>query len=274
MIKNVLLSSIFIIIAPIILCSQDNHFVGGARSGGMADASVTLRDSWAVFNNPAALSGIEGKEFGLFYENKFMIPATGRGALLYTSPLGGGNFGVGISHFGFELFQSNVIGLAYALQLFNTVSMGVKADYVSAFQSDIYGNLNALTFDVGILATPTDEFAIGFHVFNPLNLSYFDDNVHKMPVIFKLGFSYLFNDQLLFALETGKAINGFIPVFKMGMEYNIMNSFALRAGFCANNGIEYSFGLGYMMEHINFDLAFAYHQILGNTPKVSLNYVF
>lgn len=272
--KKTISLTLFLTCLSFFLYSQDNHFAGGARSGGMSDASVTIQDSWAIFNNPAALAGLEHKSLGVFYENRFLIQATGRGALLYTSPLGNGNIGVGISHFGFQLFQSNKIGLAYAMQLFNSVSMGIQADYISAFQSDIYGNLHALTFDIGLLATPTEEFAIGFHAFNPLNLSYFDDNVHKMPIIFKLGFSYLFNNQLLLALETGKAINGFIPIFKMGIEYNIMDSFALRTGFSANNGIEYSFGLGYMMEQLNFDLAFAYHQILGNTPKVSLNYVF
>lgn len=255
------------------LTGQEDFNYAGARSGGMANASVTFSDMWAVFNNPAGLAGLEYQSIGVFYENRFLMPETGYGSLLYTAPLGGGNLGVSASYFGYSLFSSNKIGLAYAQKLFSNVSMGVQIDYLSHFQTDYYGNLHALTFDIGILSKPTDNFAIGFHVFNPLNLSYFSDNTFKMPVVLKFGLSYLFSKELLLALETGKSINGEVPLIKLGLEYLMTESFALRTGF-SGKPFDYSFGMGYNSGDIQIDIAYTYHQILGSTPKVSVNYVF
>jgi hypothetical protein len=51
----------------------------------------------------------------------------------------------------------------------------------------------------------------------------------------------------------------------------------MRAGV-ALAPVEYSFGLGYKQHFGNnflgFDLAYAYHEVLGSTPKLSVNYAF
>ncbi len=271
--KKFIIVLLFIFAISICAFSQINESVAGARAGGMADASVTLQDTWSVFNNPAGLTGMESSNIGVFYENRFGLKETGYGAMAFATPLGAGSLGLGITHFGYSLFQTSNLGLAYAQQLFGSFSMGVKINYLSILQSDYYDNLNAFTFDIGILSKPTDEFSIAFHVFNPLNLSYTTDINEKLPVIYKLGFSYLFSSNLLIAIETGKATNGEIPIFKAGLEYIINEEFVLRTGF-STHPVEYSFGAGYIMSHFRFDIAYAYHQILGSIPKVSLNYAF
>ena len=270
--KKILLLMLSVSLGVVAFAQTENAYAG-ARAAGMGNAGITLQDTWAVFNNPAAMSGVTNANVGVFYENRFMLKETGYGAMAFSSPLFGGNIGLGVTHFGYSLFQSNKMSVGYSQNLFKTFSMGVMINYLSLRQSGFYGNLNALSFDLGLLTRPNDKFAIGAHIFNPMNMSYFEDSDIKMPVGVKLGFSYLFSKKLLLAIETGKAINGYVSIFKAGIEYSINEQFAMRTGV-AMSPIEYSFGFGYNSGHVIFDLGYAYHEILGSTPKLSLNYVF
>jgi hypothetical protein len=77
--------------------------------------------------------------------------------------------------------------LGYSQQLFKYFSLGVQVNYFSVRQADYYGNLNALTFEAGVLSKPNDKLSIGAYIFNPLNQAYFEDNDAKMPITLRLG---------------------------------------------------------------------------------------
>lgn len=276
------MKKIFFLILLIVISacafSQSNSYSAGARAAGMANSGLTNIDAWAIFNNPAAHSFLKQREVGLYYENKFLLKQTGYGAMAFTTPLFGGSLGVGFSHFGYSLFQNDKFTLGYSQQLFKSFSLGVQLNYFSVRQTEDYGNLNAMSFEIGILSKPNDKLSIGAYAFNPVNLGYFEDSDLKMPITLRLGISYLFSKSLLLSLETGKSINGYTPVFKTGLEYLINEQFAMRAGL-ALKPIEYSFGMGYntnlgSSSKIGFDLAFAYHQVLGSSPKISISYAF
>ncbi|MCK9255606.1 MAG: hypothetical protein GX793_02815 [Bacteroidales bacterium] len=257
--------------------SQASTYSAGARAAGMANSGLTNLDAWAVFNNPAAYSFLNQKEIGLYYENRFLLKQTGYGAMTFSTPLFGGSLGLGFSHFGYSQFQDDKFALGYSQHLFKSFSLGVQLNYFSLRQAEDYGNLNALSFEAGILSKPNDKLSIAAYVFNPLNLGYFEDAGLKMPVTLRLGVSYLFSKSLLLSLETGKSINGYTPIFKSGLEYLINEEFAMRAGLSLKP-VEYSFGMGYNTifgnNKIGFDLAFAYHQVLGSSPKISVCYAF
>jgi len=269
--KNLIL--LICVLCSTVAFAQTENAVAGARASGMASTGLTLQDSWAVFNNPAASGGLTNMSVGLFYENRFLMKETGYGAMSFTTPLLGGNLNFGFSHFGFSLFQSDKFALGFSQQLFKDFYLGLQANYFSVRQSDYYGNLNAVSFEAGILSKPNENLTIGAYIFNPLNTSYFEDQNLKMPVALRLGFSYVFSKSLLLAVETGKAINGYTPIFKTGIEYSINDQFYLRTGV-AMAPIEYSFGLGYISNKLGFDMAFSYHEVLGSTPKISVNYEF
>ncbi len=270
--KKLLILNFLVLLCLSVLSQSEINFAG-ARVAGMGNAGVSLSDNWAVFNNPAAMTGVENPIAGVFYENRFLLKETGYAALSFVSPLPMGNIGVGISHFGYSLFQSSKISVGYAHKLFKSVSMGVNLDYIALHQSANYGNLNALNFELGLLAKPNENFSIGAHVFNPINLSYFENSDYKMPIVIKLGFSYLFNKYLLFAVETGQAVNGHTPILRTGVEYLINEQFIMRTGVSIKP-VEYTFGFGYHSKIILFDIAYAYHEVLGSTPKISLAYEF
>ncbi len=272
-----------ILIGLILVCfsyaarTQTITSTGGGRSAGMANSGLTNQDVWAVFNNPAAYSWLSNKTAGVYYENRFLMKETGYGALAFSSPLFGGNLGFGFSHYGYSMFQSDKFALGFSQELFKNFALGLQLNYFSVRQTEYYGNLNSITFEAGVMAKPNEKLSIGAYIFNPVNLSYFEDPDLKMPVALRLGFSYVFSKSLLLSVETGKAINGYTQVFRSGIEYSINEQFAVRTGV-ALSPIEYSFGLGYknyiQKNKIGFDLAFSYHEVLGSTPKLSINYEF
>lgn len=246
----------------------------GARSAGMGNTSLTIRDTWAVFNNPAATCRINHISAGIYYENRFLVKQTGYGALAFQMPVHkSGNIAAGISHYGYKFYQFNKFSVGYSQMLFNNFFMGLNIDYYNVIQAEDYGNANGMTFELGIYAEPVKNFSLGVYVFNPVNVSFFESRDLKMPITMKLGLSYLFSDALLIAVETGKSINGYTSIFKAGIEYNMRKHFSFRAGI-SMLPIEYSFGLGYKVAGATFDLAFAYHQILGLSPKLSVQYDF
>ncbi|MDR2835800.1 MAG: hypothetical protein LBV69_06330 [Bacteroidales bacterium] len=274
--KNIFLKAIFFTIIffySISIFAQNEDNYAGARSSGMGKAGVTLSDIWAVFNNPAGTSDINGYAVGAFYENRFLMKETGYAALAFSCPLFSGNINFGATYFGYSLFSQNKIALGYSQQLFRNFSMGLQINYFSTRQGEYYGNFNGLTFDLGFLYKPIEGLSLGGYVFNPINVGYFENSKIKMPLALKFGISYLFSKKLLLAVETGKAINGYIPIFKTGIEYTLRNIFVFRGGFSVKP-VEFSAGFGYKNEHLHVDIAYSYHQILGSTPKLSVSYEF
>lgn len=274
MTKRTFLLLMLALLLPSIFFGQIETNNAGARSAGMANASVTNRDVWATFNNPAAVCQQKGIGLGLYYENRFLMKETGFGAVAFQMPLSAtGNIQASMCHYGYKSYNYNKLAVGYAQQLFSNFFMGINLDYYHVGQADDYGDLNALTFELGVLAVPVKNFSVGLYVFNPISISTFEDGSVKLPVTMRLGLSYLFGNSLLLAVETGTSINGYTSIFKTGIEYTFKNRLSLRAGI-SMLPVEYSFGVGYEIKKFAFDLAYSYHQVLGSSPKISVRYDF
>lgn len=269
---------IILVLTSYSVCSQTDITNIGARSAAMANASLTLNDVWAVQNNPAGYARLSNYNVGLYYENKFLMKETNFAALVASMPLMSGNLAFACHHYGYSAFQNNKISLGYSQQLFRNFSLGVNLNYFSIRQLDHYGNLNAISFDIGMIASPKENLNIALLASNPINISYFEDKNIKPPLILRLGMSYLFSKSLLLAIETGKSLNAYTNIFRIGAEYNINTNFALRAGVAFNPN-EYSFGFGYntliaQTNKLFIDATMNYNFILGINPKLSIHYEF
>lgn len=253
--------------------SQFEDSYAGARSAGMGKSSLTLTDVWSVLNNPAGTGKLSNYQFGFYYESRFLMKELNHASLAFTCPLMSGNINFATTYFGYSLFSQTKIALGYSQQLFKNFYMGLQINYFLIHQSEYYKNFNAMTFELGINYNVVKNLTIAAYVFNPINAGYFESYSTKIPISMKLGVSYLFADKFLLAVETGKSINGIIPVFKTGLEYIIKEHFAIRAGLAVKE-LEFSAGFGYNNYNLHVDVAYSYHQILGHTPKVSINYAF
>ena len=71
-IRLLLIASFTVLVASV--SARNGRFDLGARANGMANASVTLGDSWSLFNNIGGLARVENTTAVFTYQNKYGIP--------------------------------------------------------------------------------------------------------------------------------------------------------------------------------------------------------
>jgi len=251
--------------------SSVDYYPAGSRQAGMANSSVTLSDLWCVYHNQAGLANLTRLSAGVHHENKFLVKEYGLQALAIALPVKNGVFGLSVSYFGYSKYNEIKAGLAFARSFGKGFSAAVQIDYCNTFVSGEYGNKGIAVIEAGILSEPLENLHIGAHIYNPTHqrISEYDELI---PTIFRFGVSYNFFNKITLAVENEKDIE-MSPMFKIGLEYHMINYFYLRTGISTNPSLT-TFGLGYVIKHAKADIAFSYHQILGLSPHFTLSYEF
>lgn len=216
-------------------------FAKGARSYGMAHAHVTLSDAWSIFNNPGAMGRASTTTAVVGYDHRLgldELTTLGAGAVMATEK---GNFGIGLSHYGGELFNQQAVGISYANQM-GIASFGIKATYLQTNISG-YGRNGVPVFEFGGTAVLGPQLTFGAHIYNFSRSQLSRDSQDYLPTIVKVGLSYRLSGKLLIGLEAEKDI--LLPaVAKFGLEYNFIDRFWARCGVRTNPS-NLHFGIGF-----------------------------
>lgn len=248
----------------------ENH-PAGARSLGLSHASVSFSDTWATFHNQAGLAGLSRISTGFFYESKFGVDELSLVAGSVVLPVNLGTFGLSFFQFGKETFKENKFGLTFARQLSEKWSAGVQLDYFAQTFPENERVRGFATFEGGILFSPREDLVFGAHVFNPLSGGIRSPaGLVKMPVVFRAGGHYRFNEYVLLALEVEKDNQNPLLV-KTGIEFLPVESLALRVGL-SGKPYKYTAGVGYKIGNFTAGAGFGYHGNLGYTPSVSVQF--
>lgn len=250
---------------------NDNYLVG-ARSAGIAHASVTLNDIWAIHHNQAGLAFLDNPSASVYYENRFMIKEMGLSSVAFAMPTKTGTFGIVYHNFGYSQYAETKFGLAYARKLSEKLSAGIQLNYNTLRLGDIYGKNQALTAEIGVRAQLTDELTFGAHVYNLNRARLANYNNEYIPTIMRLGADYKISKKVFIAAEAQKDIDHKI-IFKSGIEYHIIDAIFIRAGISTNPVLN-TFGFGLNLKNLQLDVAASYHQVLGFSPQLSLTYIF
>lgn len=252
------------------LAGNDNlHF--GARSAGMAHSSVTLSDVWSTHHNQAGLAWFKTPQAGVFFQNRFMLKNLNYMGFAYAHPTKSGAFGISYTSFGSKLYGESKAGLSYAIKFNDKISGGVQMNYHNTRILN-YGSTSAFTIELGMQAKLTKKLMIGAHLFNPTRTKMANYNDERIPTIFRMGLNYKFSDKVFMTTEVEKDID-YRAVFRAGIEYMASDKVYFRGGVGTNPTLA-AFGLGVKLENFQFDIASTYHQVLGFTPEISLNYNF
>lgn len=256
------------------LCSfaaNDNYPEGG-RSAAMANASVAFTDFWSLQNNQAGLAFFDRFAAGIYFENRFLVKEMSlkAGGLVY--PTNAGVLGLNLSYFGYPKYNESKIGLAYARRFGNNFSAALQLDYLNTSIGDDYGNKGVATFELGLLTKVNEHLNIGAHLFNPVMAKFADYDDERIPGIFRLGASYNFDENILVSVEAEKDTR-YDPIFKFGIEYNIIEQLDVRGGISTNPGL-YSFGFGLNLTRLKIDFSSSVHRDLGYSPQISIIYIF
>jgi hypothetical protein len=237
----------------------------GAGEAGMGYACVMKEGFWSSFNNQALLAFSNYFEFGINYENRFGIKELGTRTAGFLIPAGKASVGAAYSHFGYTDFKRDVAGLACGLKLSDKIAAGVQLDYFSERTSGEYNNKQSVTFETGLIVSPSENLRLGVHLFNPVPNSL---RKNYQPVSLSVGAGIDLN-KILFAGAEVEMSTGSNLILRTGFEYEAVKNLWLRAGFSTNNN-SFCFGTGYMIGIVRIDLGFSTHEILGVTSSVSL----
>ena len=245
------------------------HPLGG-RAAAMGGSSVASQGLWALQNNPAGMANLEKISFGLYYENRWMLPETAYKSGAFALPTKFGCLGLSFTQFGSSKYNENKIGLAYAKDFGRYLQIGLQLDYLLLKIGNDYGTFNAVTFELGLQSHVTDKLTLGTYIFNPINFSFKQTlNHEKIPIVFRFGLAYQFTKDFLGQCEIEKNTEREGVSLRGGLEYEAFKRFYIRAGVQTNPGI-LSFGLGYSISFARIDVAGQLHNELGASVQVGL----
>ncbi|MBR9777017.1 MAG: hypothetical protein GYB55_19155 [Cytophagales bacterium] len=247
-----------------------DHFPKGAQSLGLGNASVTLHEPWAIFNNIGALGkgttdilAVVGYDHRLGLNELTTLAA---GITIPTENLG--ILGVGVSSFGGELFNQQQIGIGLAKQM-GLASLGLKINY---FQTNIegFGRSARPVLELGGTAELFPGVFFGAHLYNITRAAISKASLNYLPTIVKTGISYRPSDNLMVNVETEKELSS--PAqFKAGIAYSFEEKFWARTGITSQPNNLY-FGIGFRPRRFQVDYALSRNYLLGFTHHFSLNY--
>ncbi len=240
----------------------------GAGEAGIGYACTMKNSFWASFHNQALLSENKTLAFGLNYENRFSIKELGTRSVGMSIPAGKSSVGFVYSHFGYSDFNRQMTGLACGMKLSEKISAGVQVDYFSEKTIGEYDNSQVITFETGLLISPSENISIGIHLFNPV-----PNSIRKnfLKSALRVGAGTTLN-KLLFAGIEAEMSTGSYLILRTGFEYEAAKKLWLRGGFSTCN-TSFSFGSGYLTKIAKIDLGFYTHDKLGMTSSVSLIFI-
>jgi len=247
----------------------------GGRSAGMGYNSVVSNEFWSVFNNQAAMAWNAKLSAGVFFENRFSLKemnTRGMGIVIPASKYDA--FGLTYSQYGYSAYNETKIGLSYAKSFARKVAAGIQFDYLRTASSIENGSKGVFTFEFGLQSKVSKKMLIGFYAFNPIHslLSDYNGYTEYVPVVIRFGLAYQFSEKFILESEIEKDLHH-DAIIRIGGDYKINETFFIRGGL-STGVVLYSFGVGTKWHGLTFDIASSYHQVLGISPSVSLNYDF
>lgn len=269
--RNLIVAFCLLPFAYFAACAGNENVPAGARSAGVSGASVCYSDLWSAFNNQAGLADVNKASGGVYFENRFSIANLGVKGFAFALPAGeSGTFALSGTYFGYSLYNEKKIGIGFGKKIGGKLKAGVQLDYLSTFIAERYGTRTAFTGEAGLLAEPVKNLLLGFHIYNPTQTKIADYADERIPVTMRIGAAYKFSDKVTVSIENEKQVDA-SGMFKTGIDYHIAEPLYLRGGISTNPFLN-SFGFGLKFGQFIFDAASSFHETLGFTPHISLQY--
>lgn len=261
--------TLLIVVISINANAQLTNSVSGARSAGMANASINLTDVWAIDNNVAGLSEAEGTNIGVFTQNRFGMTGFNTVSFVGAHELEFGSAGISMKRFGDDLYNETSLGLGFAHKL-DFISLGAKLNLLQVSIQEL-GSKQSVALEVGGIVHVNDELVFGLNIynFNQAKLATYNDE--RFSTVLKAGVTYHPYEKLYATIETEKDTE-YKHNVKAGVEYYVIDKLAIRTGFTTLNRLS-TFGLGLKLTKFQVDYAINYHSQLGISNNLSLNYI-
>ena len=238
----------------------------GPRALGMGSISVTTKDDWSVFNNPAGLAQLNQSSAMFAYRTIFDFAPFNTVSAGVVLPTKVGTAGISVYRFGDNLFNSQMLSGMISHQI-GIMGIGLRANYLQ-FNIEGFGRKAIFVTDIGGIAKLSDQLTFGVQVTNFTQSSVSDKDDERIPTIINIGISYQPTDDLFISFEGEKDVD-LSADLKIGIEYKILDKVFVRTGFTVDTGT-HSFGAGIKLDRFFFDYGVKMDQYLGNNHNLGL----
>jgi len=238
----------------------------GARAAATGYSSLTLKDEWALFNNPGGLASIENKTFAFAHDVRPLFTSANRTAALFASPVrNAGVAGIGVYRFGDELYNEQMLSTAFSNQ-FGLASLGLRINYLQ-LNVEGFGRKGLVGIDFGGIANITPQMSVGASIqnINQMKVSKLDEEY--MPVIMRTGVQIKPVEDFMIMVEVEKALDK-QTLYRAGFEYQAVDKFFFRSGFNLYPSALFG-GIGAELKKIKIDYAINNNYYLGSSHQAS-----
>jgi hypothetical protein len=240
----------------------------GARAMGMGGTGMMPQnDSWAVFNNPAALPD-SGTVFSFYGTRYFGFDELTETAFSMSAGLFGVRAGLGAFTFGFGKYRESGFRMAAGIPV-SIIEAGLAVEW-RHISIENYSSASALMLDAGLVLHPGGGISIAGVAGNVAG-STIGSSREPLPVVSSIGIGWQIFSNLTI---TGAAVkdNRFSVSWRIGTEYRPVPYLDLRSG--AMTGPEqFHMGIGIRLKPVITSVAVMNHTDLGWTPSVEMTVV-
>lgn len=248
---------------------QNGDYSLGARSMALGEASASISDQWAIFNNVAGIGEEESTSALFSYQNRYATSALSSFSAAFIKPLSFGVTGISAYKFGDNLFSEQKLSLSFADKI-GIVALGSSINYVQ-YRIQGVGSKGLVSIDFGGIVSFGEQLNFGAFIsnINQARVSNFENE--NLPTIMRAGITYQPIESLMINVEIEKDLD-FTEQFKTGIEYKFYKQFYARTGF-RTQPFHSSFGLGFRPKKILVDYAFSNNSSIGDIHELSVAYL-
>ncbi len=214
------------------------------------------------------MSGVQSGKVFFGYNRFSRIEGFDQIAFGAIQPFKFGNIGIAVFRFGDQLFNEQVITAGFGNKI-GFVRLGGRISYYQMHIEE-YGNAGSVFFDFGGIVELIPKLDFGAYISNFTMSSLNNAEKSPLPVVLKIGVSYIPVDELRVNFDLYKEIN-FEANVRVGVEYEIVKQFALRTGI-NTNPFKAFFGAGLYLGRFSIDYALTSHEFLGISHQASISY--
>jgi hypothetical protein len=268
------------------------------RAMGMGGSFVAVADDYGASTfNPAGLVQLAQKEVGTMYSDLYGLGLLAYNFLFWVVPptiMGAG--GISWAHLSSNLEPErwDYDMFSYSYGQFTSPSKSPSPRVISSWgvnlkylkQTSPWGASSGYSIDLAYFMRK-EKVSWGINVQDSVSVRQWSTGRREaIPMNVKIGTSYRFSPDLLVALDVDISGKDLLKDARLGGEWWITPSFALRGGMSTlfqkdsfltlSGGIGFNFPLKDVRKKggVEFDYAFAYNQTLGNTHQFSLSLNF
>lgn len=252
-----------------LLFGQSSSVLLGSRANSMGYASACLDDEWSVFNNVAGLAKVKEMSAGFSCDVFPGFKPFNRAAGVIVFPYKIAS-GIGIYHFGDDLYREEMVSAAAATSI-GLTSLGLKINYIQ-YNVMGMGRKGLFTVSIGGMSEIVPGITIGAHIttVNQPFISRKDEE--RIPTRLLTGIQFRLTNSVRIAAEIEKDLS-YAATVKAGVEYKHNEMFLVRTGVNIHPSAGF-FGLGFRRKKLLLDYAFSYYVESGARHQGTVSYRF